>query len=421
MSTATQVIRVSWYRRGLITLAALAGAGLLLAGSLYAAVSIWPDLGAQGAEALRGLIGEQAVANLEMTALQIEDAVHSWVYKSGAAQPAAPWAATASGATLNQSPLAVPDSTKSKGIASGESSRASPGTKASAQPALPPSSDWTLAALQPMGTLSGEGQWSPYIQDASGRVVAQRTFLQPDSTRPYAVTAIVALDLNATRLHFVLGSQEPASPVAVSRPGKIPAADLQPGQLLAAFNGGFKAEHGHFGAMVNGATVLPPRKELGTVAIYDDGRVRIGAWGTEIVASPHMVAWRQNGPLITHNGRINPHTADYAPWDWGLTVNGGTATWRSALGISADGRTLYYVAGPSLTLTALAQAMAATGAAQAVQLDINNYWVHFDAFQLDGGGLRAAPLLDAMKRQADSRYLKGFTRDFFYVTASAAY
>ncbi len=417
MSTATQVMGVSWYRRGLITLAALAGAGLLLAGSLYVAVSIWPDLGAQGAEALRGLIGEQAVASLEMTALQIEDTVHNWVFKSGVAQPAAPW--TASGATLNQSPLAVPDSTKSKGATSGKSSPASSGTKASSQPASPPSSDWTLAALQPMGTLTGEGQWSSYIQDSSGRVVAQRTFLQPDSTRPYAMAAVVAFDLSATRLHFVLGSQEPASSVAVSRPGKIPAADLQPGELLAAFNGGFKAEHGHFGAMVNGVTVLPPRKGLGTVAIYDDGRVRIGAWGADITTSPHIAAWRQNGPLIIHDGQINPHTADYAPWDWGLTVNGVTATWRSALGISADGRTLYYVAGPSLTLTALAQAMAATEAAQAVQLDINNYWVHFDAFQPDGDGLQAAPLLDAMKRQSDSRYLKGFTRDFFYVTANA--
>lgn len=419
MATATQVARVSWHRRGLVALASLAAAGLLLAGGLYAAVSIWPGIGAQGAEALRGLIGEQGVANLEMTALQIEDTIHSWVYKSGAAQPTAPWGATSVGSNVNQSPLTASGSSRSTGTTQDKSSAGSSGTRASSQLARLATSGWALRPLQPMGTLTGEGQWSSYIQDSSGRVVAQRTFLQPDSTRPYAMAAVVAFDLSATRLQFVLGSQEPASSVAVSRPGKIPAADLQPGELLAAFNGGFKAEHGHFGAMVNGVTVLPPRKGLGTVAIYDDGRVRIGAWGADITTSPHIAAWRQNGPLIIHDGQINPHTADYAPWDWGLTVNGVTATWRSALGISADGRTLYYAAGPSLTLTALAQAMAATGAAQAVQLDINNYWVHFDAFQPDGDGLQAAPLLDAMKRQSDSRYLKGFTRDFFYVTANA--
>jgi hypothetical protein len=408
-------MKVFWYRRGLIALASLAGVGLLLIGGLYAAVSLWPEIGAQGAEALRGLIGEEAVANLEMTALQIEDTVHSWVYKSGAAQPAAPWTAT-SGASLNQSPSTVPSSTTTKSNSLVKPSTSS-GTKASSPSAPLTTSGWTLAVLQPLGTLSGEGQWSSYIQDSSGRVVAQRTFLQPDASRPYALAAVVAFDLGAAHLHFVLGSEEPASSILVSRPGKIPASDLQPGQLLAAFNGGFKAEHGHFGAMINGVTVLPPRAGLGTIAIYDDGTVRLGVWGADITASPHILAWRQNGPLIIHDGQINPHTADHAPWDWGRTVNGVTATWRSALGISADGRTLYYIGGPSLTLTALAQAMAATGAAQAVQLDINNYWVHFDAFQPDGSGLQALPLLDAMKRQADNRYLKGFTRDFFYLTA----
>src|SRR5574341_727579 len=237
MSTAAQIVTVSWYRRGLIALASLAALGLLLVGGLYVAVTIWPDLGAQGAETLRGLIGEQAVADLETAALQIEDAVHSWAYKSGAAQPTTPWAASG-GAHVIQSPLKAPGSTNSKSAPPGESSPSASGPKASTQPASSETSGWTLKSLQLLGTLSGEGQWSPYIQDASGQVVAQRTFLQPDSTRPYALAAIVAFDLNATRLHFVLGSQEPASSVGVSRPGKIPAADLQPGHLLAAFNGG---------------------------------------------------------------------------------------------------------------------------------------------------------------------------------------
>ena len=95
-------------------------------------------------------------------------------------------------------------------------------------------------------------------------------------------------------------------------------------------------------------------------------------------------------------------------------MNGATAVWRSGLGISADGRTLYYVAGPSLTTTALADALAATGAVQAMQLDINNYWVHFASVQAHGPQLQAVPLLDAMNRNV-GRYLQGYTRDFFYV------
>ena len=77
-------------------------------------------------------------------------------------------------------------------------------------------------------------------------------------------------------------------------------------RVLAAFNGGFKAEHGHFGAMVAGEVALPPRPGLGTLAIETDGRVRLGVWGSEIVPSATDVAWRQNGPLIVHDGEIDP-------------------------------------------------------------------------------------------------------------------
>ena len=94
---------------------------------------------------------------------------------------------------------------------------------------------------------------------------------------------------------------------------------MRAGLLLAAFNGGFKVRQGHFGAMVNGVTLVPPRPGIGTVATTADGTVRIGEWGTEIVPSDGLMAWRQNGPMIIHNGQINPHTADFSPLDWGYT------------------------------------------------------------------------------------------------------
>ena len=130
-----------------------------------------------------------------------------------------------------------------------------------------------------------------------------------------------------------------------------------------------------------------------------------------------MVAWRQNGPLVIQDGSINPHTLDTAPQDWGYSLNGATVVWRSGLGISADGQTLYYVAGPHLTMPALAGALAATGATQAMQLDINNFWVHFDAIQTANGALQAVPLLDGMQNSV-GRYLQAYPRDFFYVTAN---
>lgn len=287
-------------------------------------------------------------------------------------------------------------------------------------PAPTPLSAWQLPPLTPLGKLAGEGQWSPYLWAADGQtIVAYRTFLQPDPLRPYSIPAIVAFDLGATRLHFVLGTTEPKplSPQP-SRTGMIPAADMQAGVLLATFNGGFKARHGGYGAMADGLIALPAIKGLATVAMYADGHVQIGKWGTDINDSRDLVAWRQNGEMLVYNGQINPDTARTTV-SWGLTLKGDAITWRSALGISADGRTLYYVAGLQLDVATLARVMAQAGASEAFQLDVNTFWVHFTAIRNDGSTLVAEPLLPPMKVQAD-RYLKAYSRDFFYVTTVSA-
>ncbi len=414
--------------------------GLLAAGGCVA-VNVAPGLGAQAADTLRGLVGDQAVADLETVVYRVQDTAQQWVYRVGGSQPAAPWAATP--AAIGQAvsadspqltaatptpqaeavmPTALvtnaPIATSAGPVPTGAATEVPAGMPALAQPAATPSATpvWVPAPLTALGNLPGEGQWSPYLRDAAGQTVAYRTFLQPDPQRPYAVVAVVAFNLDRVRLHFVLGSSEPRSPVVLDRPGTIPANDLLAGALLATFNGGFKARQGHYGAMVNGVVALPPRPDLATVALYADGRVRLGAWGTDITPSPDILSWRQNGPLLIHQGQINPHTAEAAPWDWGYTLDGATAVWRSALGLSADQRILYYAAGPHLVTSALTQAMAATGAAEAMQLDINNYWVHFDAIQAVAGELQATPLMDTMAAGV-GRYLKANPRDFFYITS----
>ena len=248
-------------------------------------------------------------------------------------------------------------------------------------------------------------------------MVAYRTFFQPDPRRPYSIVAVVAFDLHATRLHFVLGNIEPWSgKKQPSRTGMIPGSDLQPGVLLATFNGGFKARHGHFGAMSDGLTALPPINGLATVAMYADGSVRMGQWGKDITDSPNLVAWRQNSKLLVQEGKINPATTNMNE-TWGLTIDLKAITWRSALGMSSDGRTLYFAAGPYVDVKTIAKVMAHTGAAQAMELDVNDYWVNFAAIRSDGTALTAEPLLLGMKKDVD-RYLKASPRDFFYVTAA---
>ena len=422
-----RMLRFFFSPRGLLVLVLIAALGLGLAGSgIYAMTNIWPGLGAHAIEVLRQIIGTEAAAELETLVFELQDQLKQLQYQVSGNQPQAPWEVSSAGPTAHAvpataghapNPLSLPTPTPLPGETFGAHVVTPGQVTMPAQATTPEPPSWQPAPVLPNGSLQGEGQWSAYLSDeANGRVVAYRTFLQPDAARPYALVSIVAFDLEVTRLHFVLGLEEPSSPVAVRRSGSIPEADKQAGVLLAAFNGGFKTEHGHFGVGVRGVTVLPPRQGLATLAIHSNGQLQLGAWGTEITDSPDIVAWRQNCPLLVHNGEINPHTADNAPQDWGYTVKGGTATWRSALGLSADGRTLYYAVGPSLTLPVLAQSMATVGAANAMQLDINPYWTHFDAFTADGGQLQPDPLLAAMKGQADNRFLKPFSRDFFYVT-----
>ncbi len=266
--------------------------------------------------------------------------------------------------------------------------------------------------------MPGEGQWSPYLfgPDTS-QALAYRTFLQPDPSRSYTLAAIVAFDLSRTRLHFVLGKDEPASDVKVDRPGIIDPQDLQPGVLLAVFNGGFKARHGHYGVMVNDTVVIPPREDMGTLSIDKEGTVQIGEWATEISPTVNTLIWRQNGPLILHKGVINPmvdtNSIDY----WGSTVDGAgvVPTWRSAVGLSQDGKSLYYVVGPSLTMRSMADALAAADVYNAIQLDINNYWAYFGAVVFDGDKPHTQPLFPEWTDNPD-RYLYPYTRDFFYVT-----
>ena len=84
--------------------------------------------------------------------------------------------------------------------------------------------------------------------------------------------------------------------------------------------------------------------------------------------------------------------------------------------MSADGKTLYYLVGPHLTMEALAKSMLAAGAADGMQLDINNFWVLFVSIHADNGKLVPEPLLPDQMTEFLDRYLHPYTRDYFYLT-----
>jgi hypothetical protein len=423
----------------------LSGLGML---STMVLITASPSIGAQGADRLRSLAGNALVAELEEIVLTLQDASQQLLYRAGVDTPVAPWgeptthpvslagSSNASGAlTLpgNEPPLvqepgspgtqpagftqaapyAIPAPTDPTRVLS------TPDQSSLPRPADLPFSKypWLPASLPRLGNLPNEGLWQAYIQLPDGVTVAYRTFLQPDPARPYAVVGIVALDLTQVRLHYQLGTEEPASSVSLARSGAIPEADKQPGILLAAFNGGFLTQHGYFGVMADGIQLVPPIDGIGTLVMYQDGSLRMGEWGTDLFLTPDVLFFRQNCPLIVHDGLINPLV--YNNWVnmWGGTIKGEIVTFRSGIGISQDGRALYYFAGKSLNMPSLGTAMQVAGAFQAMQLDINDYYVHFTRFEVQDSQLVAGPLLPNEMVDNIKRYLAPYPRDFFYVTA----
>jgi hypothetical protein len=394
------------------------GVCIMLILVLVIVVETWPVIGAVGSDLLRNHIGDKAVADLEMAFYQVQDDLQKLKYKLGQETPVAPWN-TQKTSQQFRTPAVV--STKTAPPKNHTAIQPTPSAAEATSPAptlVPSASIWPPVDVAPLGAASGEGVWSAYIQDAQGNNVAYRTFLQPDPTRPYTLVAMVAFDLSRTRLHFVLGTIEPAGGSGPPRSGAIPATDRAANILLAAFNGGFKGHNGQFGAMADGVIALPPRDGLGTLVIYNNGRVGLGEWGSGLFMTPDVVAYRQNGPLVIQQGQINSRIFNNSPQDWGYTVNDVSPTVRSGIGLSADGRTLFYFCGPSLSMQALAKTMQAAGAWNAIQLDINNYWTLFVKIQISGSKVIPEPLLPTLMVANLDRYLWNFSRDYFYITSS---
>lgn len=266
--------------------------------------------------------------------------------------------------------------------------------------------------------LAGEGVWSPLeLASTNGKADAIRTFVLPDASRAYAVTSLVQLNTFDLRLKAVAGVQQPGGPIGLKGPGIIPSSDQKSGTVVAAFNGGFQYKDGKYGMTVSGKNYVPLQNNLGTLIGQKDGTLVIKNYlgDTRDVANASFV--RQNGLLIVENGNVTASTANGGMGLWGLTVTNSMYTWRSGIGITKNGNLIYAV-GPSLNVDTLAAALKAGGAINAMQLDINPYWVRFVAFQSTGNGnYTYSSLLKDMQNGGYS-YLHGYDKDFFYLTTA---
>ena len=98
------------------------------------------------------------------------------------------------------------------------------------------------------------------------------------------------------------------------------------------------------------------------------------------------------------------------------SVREATLTWRSAVGVREDG-SLIYAAGPSLSASALADALVAAGVQRAMVLDMNNWWTAGFYFRHKADGTPVCRKLDPQIPEGCDRFLNRYKRDSFQVLA----
>lgn len=270
----------------------------------------------------------------------------------------------------------------------------------------------------------GEGTWTPATPSWS-RVIDgappafYRTRLRLDAERPYADVVLVAMDMRQLQLGMQADVEDPVPLVGPRGDGRIPRRPEVMENLVGAFNGAFKTEHGSYGMVVEGRVLLPPRAGAATVATLDDGRVAMGTWeGVETL--PAVVrSLRQNLDPLVADGVENPTRRRL----WGFVLGGieTMPTVRSALCADRRGH-MIYAWGEETTARHLARALRLAGCDYAMHLDMNPTHATFHFLRVDDVATRQfrhQPLSSAMHVSGD-RFLYYTLKDFFYLTLRPA-
>jgi hypothetical protein len=317
---------------------------------------------------------------------------------------------------------------------------------------IDPEIGWPPHPLAPViaPALPGEGQWialdkDPFITPtASGSAAAFVTsFVRPNAQRPDVRVYVTLWDPRQIALHMEAGTVEPISATGEHGPGLIPRAPEVMRHVVAAFNGGFQAQHGEYGMVANGIEYLPPKPYAASVVELRDGSDGFGAWPDSGVVPDDVIALRQNLTALVQDGKFNP---------WGRNWWGGTPPgWpdqvhstRSAICMTQSGFAGYFYS-TSISAEDLARGMLVAGCSFGIHLDMNPGHAGFEFYDVaPEGGLtplsrrlqpdweaegkvtempgyvfRSRRMIRAMGHMLFPRYIQREARDFFYLTSRA--
>jgi len=278
----------------------------------------------------------------------------------------------------------------------------------------------------------GEGEWTPPTQPwvkhlatpAGGEAppsMFYRAYVRPDEERPYARVVLLAMDMRQLDLEMEAGNEDPKPLTGPPGAGRIPRDPAVYTKIAAAFNGGFKTEHGSYGMMLNRRVLLPPVAGTATVVITKDKRYGLGTWGSnkdvggiQDVESSEIVSFRQNLDPLVDNDKVNPSGRA----QWGFTLPGTTMqTERSGLCVTNAGH-LLYAWGDDVSATTLGKAMKMASCVYGMHLDMNPHHTGFiftSITDLKGRNYKSE-LLDKQMEIDTARYIEYAPKDFFYMT-----
>jgi Phosphodiester glycosidase len=259
--------------------------------------------------------------------------------------------------------------------------------------------------------LPGEGVWKPTGPPVDGGPPVLVTTFRPDLDYPQLVAYVAWFDHRRTEIAYYPGRYEPPD-AAVRGPMMVPSD--QRSRLLATFNAGFTYTDGDNGSADNGRTNEPLKDGNATLICYRDGRIAIVKWNGGPNVGPDVAWARQSLAPIVWNGRLNPQLNDNpnSP-QWGYTLGGLSAVWRTGVGIDRRGN-LIYVAADDQTVISLAKILQHVGAVRAMEFDINPEWHTLITYTHGARGLVPA-MVGPNPMQAPTRYLVPDDRDFFAV------
>ncbi len=269
----------------------------------------------------------------------------------------------------------------------------------------------------------GEGQWVAHQPDWMHAIPGApspfyKTFVRPDPLRPYSKIILVAMDTRQLDFDMEAGVEDPKPTVgSFHGTGRIPRDLKVAKHAVAAFNGGFKTEHGHYGMMIKKRVLLPPVPSGATAVVTDDGKFGMGAWQPSRDILPDILSYRQNMDPLVEDGVLNPRQRP----SWGAVLPGqpklvGQQTERSGLCITKARHTLY-VWGDDVGPDALGKAMQLAGCDFGMHLDMNPYHTGFVFMSFEDAQLKTgrSETLTPLMAIGNRRYIDYNPKDFFYV------